>query len=184
MGPWSWSVQLKWFVFWLCPLPLSLKGLLNIFQPSCRCWENEWKVKGADAKDSLCTLAGEGKPCEVKWGRGWQMRPDSRASPRLGSPQWKHKIWAKERGRSRQQQCWESDREPPWGSHRSPGQGWLRPLGTHSSQCRLAGGAPWARALEPRERAWNLLSGAPPQPTGSVASLKPGTYLYLPLPRT
>ena len=89
-------MQLKWFVFWLCHLSLSQRGLLNIFQPSCRCWENEWKFKGTDAKDSLCTLAEEGKPCGIKWGRGWQLSPDSRASPQLGSQQWKHKIWAKE----------------------------------------------------------------------------------------
>lgn len=169
---------MKWFVFWLCHLSLSQRGLLNIFQPSCRCWENEWKFKGTDAKDSLCTLAEEGKPCGIKWGRGWQMRPDSRASPRLGSQQWKHKIWAKE------DVLGSGSAQSLTGNHlgfsSQPGARLGEATGTHSSQCLLAGGPPWARALDPRERAWSLLSSAPPQPSGSVESSKPGTHLYLP----
>ena len=41
------------------------------------------------------------------------------------------------RGRSRQRQYSEPDREAPGGSHRSPGQGWVRPPGTPASPCWL-----------------------------------------------
>lgn len=126
----------------MCHLSLSQRGLFNIFGLPTDAGRMNEEFKGTNAKVSQCRLSqGRGNP-GTESGGGWQ--------PRVRSQQVKkHRIWARGRGCSeQQQQCSELDGELPWGSHPSLGQGWVRPLGTQSSQCLLAGGLPGARGCE------------------------------------
>ena len=73
------------------------------------------------------------------------------------------------RGRSRQRQYSEPDREAPGGSHRSPGQGWVRPPGTPASPC-------WLEA-HPEPEPW--IQGKEPGACSQVLLLRPWAQLHL-----